>query len=62
MDSHHIQACRHSRSRRCTKSQLTDGDALAGGLPDLHGMHEARGSSPLVPHFPKSKACCDLRE
>jgi len=22
-------------------------DALAGGLPDLHGMQEARGSSPL---------------
>lgn len=30
--------------------QVKEADAQAGGLPDLHGMQEAGGSSPLAPH------------
>ena len=35
--------------------QVKDADALVGGLLDLHGMQEARGSSPLSSTFPQVK-------
>jgi hypothetical protein len=33
--------------------QVVATDVLAGGLLDLHGMQEARGSSPLSSTFPQ---------
>jgi len=36
-------------------SQVEATHALAGGLPDLHGMQEARGSSPLSSTFQQVK-------
>jgi hypothetical protein len=35
--------------------QVDATNALAGGLSDLHGMQEARGSSPLSSTFPQVK-------